>query len=72
MFLSNFTWNDTLKIEHKWKQLKWRGSYQYPFTVNNVAQPVCNGQHSALGKSLTNSFLYELISSRNKEVDLIQ
>ena len=72
MFLSNFTWKDTLKIEHKWKQLKWQGSYHYHFTVNNGAQPVCNGQHSALGKSLTNSFLYELISSRNKEVDLVQ
>ena len=72
MFLSNFTWKDTFKIEYKWKQLKWRWSYQYPITVNNSAQPVCNGQNSALGKSLTNFFLYELISSRNKEVDLVQ
>ena len=61
-----------LKFEYKWKQLKWRWSYQYQFTVNNGAQPVCNGQHSALGKSLTNFFLYELISSRNEEVDLVQ
>ena len=49
-----------------------RGSYNNPISVNNGAQSVGDGQHSALGKSLTNSFLYELISSRNKEVDLIQ